>query len=171
MTKSLVGPIPEFYQRYIDAVPYDTLIPALINGGDTTVDFFKSIPETSAQYRYADGKWTVNEVINHMMDAERVFCYRALTFARNDSTELPGFDENSWATETNSSHRQLYRIINEYVNLRASTVDLFSSFSDEMLSRKGMASGVEMNVTTLGFLIAGHENHHCRILANRYFSN
>ena len=110
-------------------------------------------------------------MINHMMDAERVFCYRGLAFSRNDLTELPGFDENHWAPQANASGRKLSKLIDEYINLRASTVDLFSSFTEEMLDREGTASGVKMNVATLGFLIAGHEQHHCKILTERYFSN
>ncbi|MEM6523485.1 MAG: DinB family protein [Bacteroidota bacterium] len=171
MPKPSNDSIPQFYQRYIDAVQHDNLIPALINGGNTTIDLLRSIPEASAHYRYAKDKWSISEVINHMMDAERVFCYRALRFSRNDSTELPGFNENAWATETNANGRKLYKLIEEYVNLRASTVDLFSSFNDEVLTRSGTASGVKMSVLTLGFLVAGHEQHHCKILVDRYFSN
>ena len=171
MPKPNTDHIPQFYQRYIDAVVYDDLIPALVNGGNTTIDLLRTIPEASAHYRYAEGKWSISEVINHMMDAERVFCYRALRFSRNDSSELPGFDENAWATQTNANNRKLYKLIDEYVNLRASTVDLFSSFNDEMLERTGIGSGVKMSVATLGFLVAGHEQHHCKILRERYFPN
>ncbi|MEM9390052.1 MAG: DinB family protein [Bacteroidota bacterium] len=171
MPKPNINLIPPFYQRYINAVPSDDLIPALITGGNTTADLFRTIPETLADYCYEEGKWSTRQVINHMMDAERVFCYRALTFSRNDRTELPGFDENSWTPRANASGRKLSKLIDEYLNLRASTVDLFSSFTEEMLDREGTASGVKMNVATLGFLIAGHEQHHCKILTERYFSN
>ncbi len=170
MSKPRTEHIPQFYQRYIDAIDYDDLIPALINGGNVTVELLRSIPEATADYRYAEGKWSIREVVSHMMDAERVFCYRALTFARNDKTELPGFDENAWALEANAGGRRLYKLIEGYVNLRASTVDLFGSFSAEMLERTGTASGVLISVNTFGFLISGHEKHHYNVLEERYLS-
>ena len=169
MKKPETTGLPELYKRYVDAVEYDDLIPALIKSGNESLELFRSIPEASADYRYAEGKWSIREVINHMMDAERVFSYRALTFSRGDTTELPGFDENGWAVEANASNRRLYKLIEEYANLRASTVDLFSSFSQEMLERSGAANGVSMAVVTLGYLIAGHEAHHRKVLVERYF--
>lgn len=171
MPKPDVSKIPEFYQRYVKAVNSDELIPALKSGRDKILTFLTSVPDSKEDFRYADGKWSVKEVINHMMDAERVFAYRALTFSRNDSTELPGFDENSWAPQTNLVGRSLSNLLTEYSNLRASTIDLFRSFNDAMLNRSGVASGVKMDVATLGFLIAGHEQHHYSILKDRYFSN
>lgn len=171
MAKPNIAEIPAFYQRYVEAVKSDELIPALEGGKNQILDFFNSIPKSKEDFRYADAKWSVREVINHMMDAERVFAYRALTFSRNDSTELPGFDENSWAPQANADGRSLAELIAEYENLRTSTIDLFNSFSDDMLSRSGIASGIKMDVMTLGFLIAGHEQHHYSILKDRYFSN
>ena len=105
-----------------------------------------------------------------MIDAERVFAYRALRFSRNDKTELSGFEENDWAPEANATNRKLYKIIEEYNNVRASTVDLFGSFSDEMLKRVGTANGSQMSVNAIGFVIIGHETHHRKILNERYFS-
>ena len=156
MPKPNTNLIPPFYRWYINAVRFEDLILALITGGNATTGLFRTIPEALADYCYVEGKWSIRQVINHMMDAERVFCYRALAFSRNDLTELPGFDENHWAPQANASGRKLSKLIDEYINLRASTVDLFSSFTEEMLDREGTASGVKMNVATLGFLIAGH---------------
>lgn len=170
MPKPPISEIPPFYQGYVEKVQYDDLIPALINSGNETIDFLKSIPEASGDYRYADDKWSIRQVIAHMIDAERVFAYRALRFSRNDQTKLPGFEENDWATNANAENRKLYKLIEEFNNVRASTVDLFASFNQEMLARKGSANKVEMSVNAIGFVIVGHETHHRKILNDRYFS-
>ena len=170
MAKPNINTIPEFYKNYVMAVEYDELIPALINGGNAAIDLFISIPEKSADYSYAAGKWSIRELIAHMIDAERVFAYRALWFARNDKSELPGFDENEWARDMNIEPRKLYKLIAEYNNLRASTIDLFESLSKDMLERSGNANGSIMTVNAIGFIIAGHEKHHLNILQERYFS-
>ncbi|MEQ8926012.1 MAG: DinB family protein [Fulvivirga sp.] len=170
MSKPSLSEIPEFYQKYVNAVGYDDLIPALINSGNETIDLLKSIPEKSAGYRYAEGKWSIREVVAHMIDAERVFAYRALRFSRNDKTQLPGFEQNDWAVEANAENRKLYKLIEEYNNVRASTIDLFGSFNEEMLKRVGNANGSQMSVIALGFIIVGHETHHRKILNERYFS-
>ncbi len=170
MPKPALSEIPSFYQKYVEAVAYDELIPALINSGNETVDLLKSITEQAGNYRYAPEKWTVKEVIAHMIDAERVFAYRALRFARNDKTDLPGFDETAWTPESNANNRKLYKLIEEYNNVRAATVDLFGSFSDEMLQRIGTANGNKVGVLAIGFIIVGHETHHRNILNQRYFS-
>ena len=170
MAKPPLSEIPEFYQKYVQAVQYDELIPALINSGNEMVELMKSIPEASGDYKYGPDKWTIKEVLTHIIDAERVFAYRALRFSRNDQTELPGFDEQLWTPESNASNRKIYKIIEEYNNLRASTVDLFGSFSADMLKRRGSANGSFMTVQAIGFVIVGHETHHRKILNERYFS-
>ena len=169
MAKPELSLIPAFYRTYVEAVESEELIPALINSGNLTVDLIKSIPEASGDYRYADGKWSIKEVLAHVIDAERIFAYRALRFARNDKTELVGFDENNYARESNAGSRRLYKILEEFNNVRASTIDLFASFNDEMLNRTGVANGQEMSVNALGFIIAGHETHHREVLNERYF--
>lgn len=162
--------VPEFYRDYVQCVEGDSLIPALINSGNLTIDLIKGIPEASGAYRYAEGKWSIKELLTHIIDAERIFCYRALRFARNDKTELSGFDEKSYAAECNAEPRKLYKILEEFNNLRAATIDLFGSFNEEMLKRTGIANGNEMSVNTIGFVIAGHETHHRNILRERYLS-
>ena len=163
--------LPTFYQRYVDQVENDQIVPALITNGNETLELIRSIPEKNGDYAYDTGKWTIKEVIAHMIDAERVFAYRALRFSRNDQTVLPGFEENDWALEANANNRRLYKIAEEFANLRASNVDLFGSFNDEMLLRKGTASGAEMSVEAIGFVIVGHELHHRKILLERYLSH
>lgn len=170
MQKPSLSEIPAYYQPYVNLVEFNDLIQGLIQGGNATLDLLKSIPEKSGDYKYAAGKWTIKEVVAHLMDSERVFAYRAMTFARNDKTDLPGFEQNDWAQQTNAENRRLYKMIDEYNNLRASTIDLFGSFNEEMLTRSGTANGTGISVRGIGFVILGHEIHHCNILNERYFS-
>jgi len=170
MTKSAIE-LPDFYQRYVDKVAFENLTQALIISGNETLDLIRSIPEKSGAYAYDKGKWTIKEVVAHIIDAERIFAYRALRFARNDSTQLAGYDENSYTPESNANNRTLYKLAEEVANVRASTSDLFNSFSEEMKQRKGYADSIEMSVEALGFVIVGHETHHREILLERYLSN
>lgn len=162
--------LPTFYQRYLDRVDETSLVQALMFNADETLELIRSIPEQSADYKYAEGKWTIKQVINHVIDTERVFAYRALRFARNDYTELPGFDENAWADDADVSSITLHRLSEQFANQRVSSVDLFTSFDDQLLSRSGLASGHQMSVEILGKLIVGHTRHHLHILEERYLS-
>lgn len=168
MTKPELSTVPEYYRFYIQVVPYDNLIQGLIQSGDEAMELIRSIHEGHADYRYDEGKWSIKELFSHIIDVERIFNYRAMRFARNDSTVLPGFDENAYVPESGASDRRLYKIADELVNLRASTVDLFASFSDEMLERKGTASGVEISVNAIGYVNIGHMMHHCSVIKDRY---
>jgi hypothetical protein len=129
-----------------------------------------SIPASRADFQYEEKKWTVRELLCHMIDAERIFAYRALRFARNDKTPLPPFEENDYAVQANASGRTMRKIADELAHLRTATVDLFEGFTEEMLRRKGVANNNEISVLALGFIIAGHEAHHRRILTERYLS-
>jgi hypothetical protein len=144
------------------------LLQALRISGHRMQELVHSIAVDKADFAYADGKWTIREMLCHVMDAERIFCYRALRFARNDKTPLSSFEENDYAPQANASGRSLQKIASEMVHLRASTIDLFESFTPEMLVRKGTASGKEISVVAIGFIVAGHETHHRKILLERY---
>ena len=128
----------------------------------------RSIPEEKGEYRYAPEKWSIKELLCHMMDAERIFAYRALRFARNDSTPLEGFEENNYAPEANAHARSIRQLADEMENLRKSTIELFMSFTPVMLSRKGSANKTEISVLNLGYIIPGHETHHRLVLQERY---
>ncbi len=160
--------IPSFYKGYIKLVEQADPLQALRISGYRALEIVHTIPEAKADFRYAEGKWSIREVLCHMMDAERIFAYRALTFARNDKTPLPGFDENAYAAHLNATSRSLRHIGDQMQHLRTTSVDLFDSFSEEMLKRKGTANNNELSVVALGFIIAGHEMHHCKILQERY---
>lgn len=163
--------IPAFYQRYMSLVENDQLTNSCIIEGDQALAFYKSIPEQLSDYRYAEGKWSIKEILAHVIDTERVFSYRILRFGRGDQTELPGFDENFYAERMNIENRKFYQLINEFANLRASTVDLLSSLSAEQKLNNGTASGVSFNVTQLIKVLIGHEIHHRNVIEERYLKN
>lgn len=168
--KSNLVEVPAYYQGYVALVDHDDVLNGLRESMMDIFHFLKSIPEVKSEHRYAADKWTVKQVIGHMMDNERIMAYRALRFARNDQTELPGYEQNDYATEDNTQQRYLNELVEEFSCLRNSTIDLFSSFSPEMLKRKGTASGVEMSVETLGYIIVGHALHHSDVLKQYYLS-
>ena len=143
---------------------------ALRHAGKLTQQLLATIPEERGTHRYAEGKWSLKEVLNHMMDAERVFAYRALRFSRNDQTPLHPFDENEYAPRANAHSRTIFQLAREMQWLRETTIDLYASFSPEMLRLEGTASGKRISVLNLGYIIAGHELHHRQILLERYLS-
>lgn len=162
--------IPPFYKGYVKLVEQPDVIQALRISGYRTLELIHSIPEAKSDFRYAPGKWSVREVLCHMLDGERIFSYRALRFARNDSTALAGFDENAYAPHLNAESRSLSQIGDEMQHLRTCTIDLFKSFSEEMLTRKGTANNNEFTVGAIGIIIAGHETHHGKVIRERYLS-
>lgn len=162
--------IPHFYKNYVKQIDESDLLQALRISGHRMQELIHSIPANQADFAYADGKWTVRELLCHLIDAERIFAYRALRFARNDKTPLAGFEENDYAPQANAASRSLQKIASEMVHLRASTIDLFEGFTPEMLVRKGSTNNNELSVVVLGFIIAGHETHHLKILQERYLA-
>ena len=162
--------VPHFYKNYVKLIDETDLIQALRISGHRMLELVHFVKEEKADYRYAEGKWTVRELLCHIIDAERIFAYRALRFARNDKTPLPGFEENDYAGQANASGRSLKKIADEMAHLRLSTIDLFEGFTPEMLQRKGSANNNELSAMVLGFVIAGHETHHRRVLMERYLS-
>lgn len=169
MSQFTIEEIPSFYHRYVNPLKNDDLMSVLEKTHQKTQHLLRDIEESNGDYRYGSGKWSVKEVICHMLDAERVFCFRALTFARNDKTELPGFDENTYAPEANAAARTVAALAKEASQLRTTTLDLFKSFSEEMLKREGIANTGNFTVRGIGYIIAGHELHHLTILQDRYF--
>lgn len=160
--------VPRFYKNYVKLVEEPDILQALRISGDRMTQVLASVTEAQQDFRYAEGKWSIRELLCHLIDAERIFAYRALRFARNDRTPLPGWDENDYAPLANAGGRSLAQITSEMQRLRHSTIDLFEGFTAEMLERKGVANNAEISVAALGFVIAGHETHHMNILAERY---
>lgn len=153
---------------YIALCPEDDLLAALEGADAHAAAVLGGIPERSAGFRYAAGKWGMRDVVQHLIDCERVFAYRALRFARRDATGLPGFDEDSFAAEAHADARPWSDLLAERAVVREGTLHLFRSLSDEAMVRSGRANGQVMSVRALGWCIAGHERHHLRILQERY---
>lgn len=162
--------LPDFYKKYVAHVQDQDVLKALQSSHALLVDLLSSVAEEKGEYRYAEGKWSIKELICHMMDAERIFAYRALRFARNDSTALHGFEENDYAPQANAHGRTMKQLIQEMKSLRVTSIDLFTSFTPEMLQRKGTANKNQLSVINLGYIIAGHETHHRSILTERYLN-
>ena len=158
----------EFMQNYIRAIKEDDVHKALKKNTRQFKKFLKEIPRNKVDHAYAEGKWTIKEILQHIIDAERVFTYRALSFARKDPNPLPGFDENSWAIHAGGSKRKWDGLVEEFKDVRKATEHLFGSFTDEQLRATGTANGNIVNVLALGFLPAGHVLHHMRIITERY---
>lgn len=160
-----------FYQPYMDALEENcNLIDELEISLYRTIQFIQDVPLDKFDYRYAEGKWTIKEIIQHIIDAERVFSYRALRFSRNDKTALPGYDENAFAAAVNTTanKRHLQDLLSELSAVRQSTIALFKSFTPDDFLKIGVASEREMSVRAIGFIIIGHQNHHVRIFKQRY---
>ena len=158
----------EFYSGYIRQSGDKDLLSALESGLEHTRTFFADIPDNKMDFAYDQGKWTIKELIQHLMDSERVFTYRALRIARRDDTPLPGFDENHYVPESRANSRTKEDLVQEYVLLRRSTIHLFRSFTHDMLMQTGVASESVISVRAIGFVIVGHEAHHLKVLEERY---
>jgi hypothetical protein len=162
------GDYPEYYDRYMVMVESGDIVKVMENQLQTTGNFFNSITEEQGDIAYAEGKWTVKEVIGHVNDTERIMAYRALAIARGEKKSLPGFEQDEYVANSNFTKRILTDLIEEYRTLRASNIILFNSFTENELSKKGYANESEISVLSLAFIIAGHELHHIKILKERY---
>jgi len=157
----------EYYAKYIKLVGDDAL-GALRAQSASTPRLLSGLSDAQAMHRYAPGKWSVKEVVGHLLDGERVFSYRALRIARADATPLPGFDENAWVPAAHFDRRPMPDLVADYQTVRAATVALFSSFDEEALTRVGTANDTPFSVRALAHIIAGHELHHVGLLRDRY---
>lgn len=170
MRKANLPFIPDFYDTYINKVEdHLDISAALEQYGAAWLMAEKDCLLMLKDRVYASGKWTVKDILQHMIDTERVFAYRALHFARNDKTELPGMDQEIFAAHTQASQREVEDLLHEFSVVRESTILLFRSFDDEMLLRAGVCYGKRTTVLALGFTIVGHALHHMRILKERYY--
>jgi uncharacterized damage-inducible protein DinB len=161
---------PPYYGTYIGEVAGDDALPALITQRASTARFLAGIPEARAGYRYAEGKWSIREVIGHLSDAERVFAYRMLRFARADETPLPSFDENRYVPAGDFERRSLADLAAEFAAVRDGTLALARSLDSAAIARRGLASGKSISVGSLAWVIAGHEVHHLRVIRERYLA-
>ena len=157
-----------YYGRYVDKVPDGPLVDVLASGLNETLALLRSIPEARAAHRYAPGKWSIKEVVGHMIDGERVFAYRALRFARKDETPLASFEQDDYVPAGNFGARTLADLADEFEAVRRATIHLFRHFDETQLSRRGTAADNPVSVRALGYITAGHEAHHRGVLRERY---
>jgi len=157
-----------FYSGYVSLVPETNILKVLREQPGEIGEFIQGIPEERAGFRYAAGKWSIREVIGHMTDAERVFGFRALCFARGDAAELPGFDENEYVRHAIFDQYPLTELRTEFDALRSSNALLFGHLSEEAWARSGVANGSLITVRALAYIMAGHVRHHMRVLKERY---
>ena len=159
-----------FYAAYIAGVPEGDLVEMLERQSEETAALLAALPDSQGDFAYAPGKWTLKEVLGHMADAERVFAYRALRFARGDATPLASFDEQAWTPNSGARSRTVADLAEELRAVRGATLALLRHLPADAPTRWGTASGKEITVRAMAWIIAGHERHHLRILRERYLT-
>ena len=159
---------PTFYGKYVASVAGDDPVAALRDETTHLHAALDAIPEAKGSHAYAEGKWTVKTLLGHMIDAERIFTYRALRLARGDATPLPGFEENDYAKVAGSDARSVADLVSEMKDVRASTLRLFASLPADAWARRGVVNNGEVSVRALGYITAGHARHHLNVLRERY---
>lgn len=167
----IVPPVKQsfgYYDQYIAESKCVDLMKGMHDTHIETQQYILSLPEDVLNYRYEKDKWTIKEIMGHLMDCEIVFMYRALRFARKDKTPLPAFDENFYAQTSNAGSRDIMDLMREYDVVRNTTIHLFKTFNDKMLDEKGTANNLEMTPRALGYSILGHEVHHLAVIKERY---
>lgn len=158
-----------YFERYTSLVKEDNINDAFKNQEATLQAFFDKVSEEKSLYAYAERKWTLKEMLQHMIDTERIFSYRALAIARKETITLPGFDENNYADNSDANRRTWQSLVEEMQDVRKATQHLFASFSETMLNNIGKFSSAEGSPSTLGFICVGHVYHHIKIAEERYF--
>jgi hypothetical protein len=157
-----------YYERYIGLVPEGDVVATLVNQMVETQSLLRALPASVATYRYAPEKWSVNELVGHMIDSERIFTSRALRFARNDPAPMPSFDQNDYVRNATFDSYPLADLASELEAVRHATIFLFRHMDEQAWSRRGIANNAEVSVRALAYIVAGHELHHREILSARY---
>ena len=160
--------VPKFYRPYFDHLKDESIVESLIRSGEELEQLIRKISDERAEYRYAEDKWSIKDILQHLLDSERVFVYRAMRFSRNDSADLSGFEQNDYAADAAADDRDVESLLVEFRDLRASTIQFFASLGEEKLKRKGTANGYPMSVEFLGYLISAHVFHHLNVIDERY---
>jgi hypothetical protein len=159
---------PDFYRKYINAVKEKDPVKALRNNLREFQKLLKKIPKNKRDYAYAEDKWTIRQLLQHITDAERVFSFRSLWFARKDISPLPGFDENAWALNSNANKRKWRDMVEEFALVRKANILLFESLKKDQLLATGTSNNNLVSVAAFGFIAAGHVAHHIKMIKSRY---
>lgn len=167
MPEPAAGTYPPYFTRYIELVQAGTVTEAIEKHSASILQFFNNIPTEKIEYRYAEGKWSIREMLQHIIDAERIFAYRALRISRNDQTPLPGFDENTYVFAANPN-RSWQDLLQEFTAVRTSTDLLLNSFTEEQLHRSGITNDHPNTTIAISFIAFGHILHHINIVKERY---
>ncbi|MEM7572895.1 MAG: DinB family protein [Bacteroidota bacterium] len=157
-----------YYGTYTSKVPAGPMLDVFQQSAKNTEDFFKNLPTDKHEFAYAEGKWTIKEILQHLIDTERVFSYRALWFARKNTEALPGMDQDDFNTHSQANGRSMSDLITEYRALKSATHAMLSSFSEATFIQIGTASGNPFSVRSLAFIMIGHEQHHVQVIKERY---
>ncbi len=161
----------KYIQRYLDLVPSGDWVKELQTSGEKTVAFYSKLSEEQSHFAYAEGKWTLKELLLHLSDTERIFQYRILAIGRGDKNELPGFDEELYASQSFANERHLDSLLEEYQLIRKSSQTLLETMNPSALGNIGTANGNQISAETIGRLIIGHNLHHLNIIKERYLPN
>lgn len=159
---------PQYFARYVSRVDADSLSEAMVKYKDLLTDFYRNLPEAKAEYRYAPDKWTLKELLQHVVDTERIMSYRLLRISRGDKTPLASFDENSYAVASNANARSFDSIKEEFIAVRKATDLLIASLSEEQLNEEGVASNLPVTANAVGYIIFGHMLHHKAVVEQKY---
>jgi uncharacterized damage-inducible protein DinB len=159
---------PPYYEYYINLVESDYGVKALENQIIEMQQFIGMVPVELEEYRYAEGKWSIKEVLGHICDVERILGYRALCIARGEQTPLPGFDEDAYVAGANFNKRSLYELAHEFGIVRESNIVMFKGFDESTLDKIGTTNNQKVSVRSILFMIAGHEKHHINVIKERY---
>ncbi len=158
----------KYIQRYLDLIPSENWLEELKKTGEQTVELYAQLSEEQSSFAYAEGKWTMKELLLHLSDTERVFQYRILAFLRSDQNELPGFDEELYASQSFANERTVGSLLEEYQLIRKSSQVLLETAHLSALKNVGTANGNQISAETIVKLIVGHNVHHLNIIKERY---
>ena len=160
-----------YYQKYISLIPNGDILQLMEKQNEQFCEFLAQFDEERANYRYAKGKWSIKEVIGHLIDVELVFMYRAWRFSRNDKASLHGFEQDEFIANSDFSKMTLSELVEQFYHMRKAAIPMFSSFSDEMWRRKGTANDSTFTVRAIAYIMVGHVIHHMRIIHQKYMKS
>lgn len=160
--------IPEFYKAYVAKVQDKGILKSLEDSWNELRDLIANLTEQDGFFAYADGKWTIKDVLQHIIDCERIMSNRALRFARADKTSLPGFDENHYVPQAKASNKSFFLLLEEFDAVRKSSITLFKGLDEDMMKNIGEANGHQFDAEAQGYIMAGHCQHHIDVLKERY---